>query len=110
MSFLPIPSFLIISLASVLSIYADDCIMKSSCVCVFPNGTGIDLTPAVPSTFYTAQAYDENLKTSPTSKYMELTTFYYFPCSDTTFNMTIPSDAKTTCNQALSVSLFIISF
>lgn len=80
---------------------ADTCVSKTPCSCEFSNGTGIDLTPAVSSEFYTADTYA--IKMNGTQ--YEMSTYYYHPCYDVNINVS-QSNPKTTCTSPLSVSPF----
>lgn len=81
------------------SIYAQDvCVKKSSCICEFSNGTGIDLTPINKSTFFTAQTFSSKMNGTQ----IELSTYYYHPCFDVT--LMVNTTAPNTCNKPLAVS------
>ncbi|KAJ0176163.1 hypothetical protein K1T71_008337 [Dendrolimus kikuchii] len=83
-----------------LTVCTDDtCQPLTSCSCEFSNGTGIDLTPAEKSTFYSTQNY----KLDDSSGNIELHTYYYHPCYDAT--MPVPGNAteSSTCSVPLSI-------
>lgn len=64
---------------SIFPIYGEDvCLKKSACVCEFSNGTGIDLSSASKSTFFSAQTFE----VAPATNAIELSTYYYHPCYD----------------------------
>lgn len=85
--------------------YADVCVKKSSCVCEFSNGTGIDLSLAVKSTFYTVDTYEINANESQYT----FSTFFYHPCFDALLEANKPV-ANNTCTISLSVSIEIILY
>lgn len=100
MGFLNIFGFVVVYLICSSSFTdADTCVTRSPCSCVFSNGTGIDLTPADPSTFYTADIYA--IKMNGTQ--YEMSTYYYHPCYDVSINVSQPSP-RNTCTSPLSVS------
>ncbi|XP_053608364.1 cation-dependent mannose-6-phosphate receptor-like [Plodia interpunctella] len=90
-------SFFYLSLIISSNVAEDvSCVQKSSCVCVFPNGTGIDLTPTVTTSFYKVVFNKLEMKDTQTKLY----TYYYHPCYDVkpTFN------ATDTCNKPLTLA------
>ncbi|XP_068627613.1 uncharacterized protein [Battus philenor] len=78
--------------------YADECVKKSSCVCEFSNGTGIDLTPSAKPTFYDARIYEVRKD----GQQFALNTYFYHPCFDAvpSLNATL---VNNTCTEALSL-------
>lgn len=90
----------------------DICVKKGPCKCVFPNGTGIDLSPAMltvatPPQFY--QAKDFKAEKAPNTKTaLTLTSYYFHPCADVSIN-NLYGD---TCKKPLSVSIhsFLLKF
>lgn len=100
MGFLNIFGFGVVYLICTLSFTkADPCVAKSPCSCVFSNGTGIDLTPAISSEFYTADTYAIKLNGTQ----YEMSTYFYHPCYDVSMNVSMPNP-KSTCTSPLSVS------
>ncbi|KPJ06552.1 Cation-dependent mannose-6-phosphate receptor [Papilio machaon] len=77
---------------------ADVCVKKSSCVCEFSNGTGIDLSLAVKSTFYTVDTFEINANESQYT----FSTYLYHPCFDA-LPITNKSAANNTCTTSLSL-------
>lgn len=86
-----------------ITVYADTCVNKSPCVCIFPNGTGFDLTPSVSSSFYTAVTFAEK---SNGSVY-QMSTYFFHPCTDVKLNVTIPTDAGDSCKGDVSVCRYV---
>ncbi|KPI92600.1 Cation-dependent mannose-6-phosphate receptor [Papilio xuthus] len=78
--------------------HADVCVKKSSCVCEFSNGTGIDLSSAVKSTFYSVDTFETNADESQYS----FSTYLYHPCFDA-LPITNKSVANNTCTTSLSL-------
>ncbi|KOB70313.1 putative mannose-6-phosphate receptor domain-containing protein [Operophtera brumata] len=74
----------------------DVCVKKGPCLCVFPNGTGIDLRPTNKSTFFTTTNFD--MKKG--GQQIELSTYYYHPCSDM-----VPPVKKNTANDTCDTPL-----
>lgn len=100
MGFFKVFGFIVIYLTCTLSFNnADPCEMRGPCVCVFSNGTGIDLTPAISTEFYTASTYEVKMNGSQ----YEMSTYYYHPCYDVNLNVS-QSIPKNTCTLPLSVS------
>ncbi|XP_075977185.1 uncharacterized protein LOC142977271 [Anticarsia gemmatalis] len=97
MAFLYIYGFLFTFVSCALAV-KDTCVKTSSCVCLFPNGTGIDLSPAVSTSFYSAQIYDVKMNGSQ----YEMITYYYHPCYDVKINVT-DQQAQSTCTDPLSI-------
>lgn len=90
-----------------LSVCTDDtCQPLTSCSCEFSNGTGIDLTPAEKSTFYSAQNY----KFNETGGQIELQTYYYHPCYDVAMPLPGNNTEFSSCTGPLSVSVFLSSW
>ncbi|XP_013191539.1 uncharacterized protein LOC106135718 [Amyelois transitella] len=91
-------SCLYLSLIVSQNVAQDTCVKKSSCLCVFPNGTGIDLTPTVTTSFYQAMFNKLELNNTQT----KLFTYYYHPCYDVMhdFNTTTGSS----CNKPLTLA------
>ncbi|XP_063385176.1 uncharacterized protein LOC134671295 [Cydia fagiglandana] len=91
--------FLLFILSSVHG--QDKCVKRNSCSCVFPNGTGIDLSPSAKNSVYTSKTiYDEKNK----GVEIEVSTYYYHPCFNVllTINQTTAMNG-TTCNKPLSL-------
>ncbi|KAF9817264.1 hypothetical protein SFRURICE_014417 [Spodoptera frugiperda] len=99
MGFFKVFGFIVIYLTCTLSFNnADPCEMRGPCVCVFSNGTGIDLTPAISTEFYTASTYEVKMNGSQ----YEMSTYYYHPCYDVNLNVS-QSIPKNTCTLPLSI-------
>ncbi|CAH0625407.1 unnamed protein product [Chrysodeixis includens] len=99
MGFLNIFSFFVVYLSCTSFVNAKDvCAAKAPCVCAFPNGTGIDLTPAKSTTFYSADTF--MVKNNGTQ--YELSTYYYHPCLDININVSQPN-LLNTCTSPLSI-------
>ncbi|CAG9788062.1 unnamed protein product [Diatraea saccharalis] len=78
----------------------DVCVKKTPCMCVFPNGTGVDLTPVSGSSFYTAVYFVHKNKDTANAEYTFFT-YYFHPCSNLLTNRTnLPDD---TCDMPLSL-------
>lgn len=94
--------FICLSLLYTFS-FADVCVKKSSCICEFSNGTGIDLSLAVKQEFYSAEIYEVK---NGGAQYA-LSTYSYHPCFDSlpTVNETA---VNNTCTTSLSVSCLFI--
>lgn len=91
--------FLLFILSSVHG--QDKCVKRNSCSCVFPNGTGIDLSPSAKNSVYTSKTtYEEKNK----SLEIVVSTYYYHPCFDVllTVNQSSPMNG-TSCNKPLSL-------
>ncbi|XP_063828861.1 uncharacterized protein LOC135078205 [Ostrinia nubilalis] len=77
---------------------ADTCAQKGPCSCVYPNGTGIDLSPSVlPQGFYQVQGFKTFYNASVVSLY-ELDTYYFHPCADVSLNV-----SRFSCNRPMSM-------
>ncbi|KAM3962056.1 uncharacterized protein ACR2FA_003948 isoform 2-T2 [Aphomia sociella] len=82
----------------------DVCVKRSSCSCVFPNGTGIDLTPTANISFYTAVTYQEMQK----GMHYRLSTYYFHPCRD--FKLPINASDTNRCNRQLAMCRHVYTF
>lgn len=80
----------------------DKCVKRGPCECVFPNGTGIDLSPTMltepTSPFYLAKTFKSETVLSNDTKYT-VSTYYFHPCAD------ISVAKPTSCAKPLSVCL-----
>ncbi|XP_063538764.1 uncharacterized protein LOC134747997 [Cydia strobilella] len=91
-----------IFLLFILSVHGQDkCVKRNSCSCVFPNGTGIDLSPSAKNSVYTSKTtYDEKNNGIE----IVVTTYYYHPCSDVLLTIDQSTSMNgTTCNRTLSL-------
>lgn len=83
---------------------ADICEQRGPCKCVYPNGTGVDLSPSVlPNGFYPVSYYKPTYNAAEVAKY-ELQTYYFHPCADVSLNVSVNS-----CNRPMTVSTFSYS-
>ncbi|KAL4711128.1 hypothetical protein ACJJTC_009499 [Scirpophaga incertulas] len=73
----------------------DVCVQKTPCKCIFPNGTGIDLSPAAKSSFYSAYYQVQS------SDSYDLSTYYLHPCSD--IPTIYSNNTASFCHDPLSV-------
>ncbi|KAJ8720192.1 hypothetical protein PYW07_012235 [Mythimna separata] len=105
MGFLNIFSFCVVYLICTSSFTkAEPCVAKSPCSCEFSNGTGIDLTPAISSAFYTADVYEVKMNGTQ----YEMSTYFYHPCYDVSMNISQPNP-KNTCTSPLSICRHVIT-
>ncbi|XP_047997997.1 uncharacterized protein LOC125235471 [Leguminivora glycinivorella] len=96
-----------ITLLSVLPlIYCKDvCVKKTPCICEFPNGTYIDLTPSANNiAFISSTSFEPRSQGVAT-----LNTFYYHPCHDIAMNI---KDTNTwnTCDKPLALCRHVSSW
>nr|XP_021193792.2 uncharacterized protein LOC110378732 [Helicoverpa armigera] len=99
MGLLHIFSFVVIYLTCSSSFTnADTCVQKTPCSCVFSNGTGIDLTPAISAEFYTADVFAVRMNGSQ----YEMSTYFYHPCYDVSMNVS-QVGPQNTCTSPLSI-------
>lgn len=101
-------SIIIVFLAfSTSSVSGEDvCVKKSPCSCVFPNGTGIDLTPSNTTTFYSAATYQEMKK----GLQYRLITYYFHPCTDLKFPINATVNVTNRCTEPLALCSHVYTF
>lgn len=86
----------------ILSVNAEDvCVKRSACSCVFPNGTGIDLSPSAKNSVYTSvNTYESKQNGSQ----LDMSVYFYHPCYDVTLGADVVTPvANNTCKSYLSV-------
>lgn len=86
----------------ILSVNAEDvCVKRCACSCVFPNGTGIDLSPSAKNSVYTSvNTYESKQNGSQ----LDMSVYFYHPCYDVTLGADVVTPvANNTCKSYLSV-------
>lgn len=104
MAFWHICGFLFVIFACGCAYATDTCVKQSACICHFPNGTGIDLTPAASANFSVAENY--YYSQAEAGAQFIMATYYYHPCYDVNMssliNATVPSQ-NNSCTDPLSI-------